>query len=112
MARKKPFPPTLREKTRYLTFRIHSNHEYHKGQVINALWNTAFENLGAFDIAKSGFWLVDFDEDEQKGILRTNNKKEQRVRATLTLLKEINNKKAFIQIIKESGTLKKAREKL
>lgn len=109
---KKPFPPTLKEKNRYLVIKVHSTRKFSKDNIIRALWDNAFENIGAFDISKSSFWLMDFDKDKQKGILRTNNKKEQKVRASITLLQRIKNEKAFISIIKESGTLKKAREKL
>ncbi len=109
---KKPFPPTLKERRRYMVLKIHSKEDFTRDEVIKALWNNAFENLGSFDTANSSFWLMDFDKDQQKGILRTNNKKEQKVRTSITLLDEIKNQKAFISIEKESGTLKKAREKL
>lgn len=107
---KKPFPSTLKEKNRYMVIKIHSDKEFTRDEVIRALWDSAFENLGALNIAKSSFWLMDFDEHKQKGILRTNNKKENEVRIAITLINRIKNTKAFISIEKVSGTLRKARE--
>ncbi len=109
---KKPFPSTLKEKNRYFVIKIHSDHEFTRKQLIKTLWNSAFENLGSINIAKSGFWLMDFNHEQQKGILRTNNKKQQEVRITLTLIQNIQDKKAFIETEKIHGTLKKARKQL
>ncbi len=109
---KKPFPSTLKDKKRYLVIKIRSEQKFTRGELIKALWDSAFENLGSLQIAKSGFWLMDFDPEKQKGILRTNNKKQQEVRTTLTLIQKIKNKKAFISTEKTHGTLKKARKQL
>ncbi len=109
---KKPFPPTLKEKNRYFVIKLHSKEKFTRDEVIKSLWDNAFENLGSIDISKSSFWLMDFNEQEQKGILRTNTKKERKVKASLTMMNKIKNNKAFISIQTISGTLKKAREKL
>ncbi len=109
---KKPFPSTLKEKNRYMLIKIHSNQKISRNQLIKEIWRSAFENLGALNISESGLWLMDFNEEEQKGILRTNNKKQQEVRIMLTLINNIGNKRAFISIEKVHGTLKKSRKQL
>lgn len=109
---KKPFPPTLKEKNRYMVIKVHSEQDFTREKLIQALWDSAFRYLGALNIAKSSFWLMDYDEDQQKGILRTNHKKQQEVRTTLTLINRIKSERAFISIEKVSGTLNKARKEL
>ncbi|MFW5902473.1 MAG: Rpp14/Pop5 family protein [archaeon] len=109
---KKPFPPTMKEKNRYMIIKIRSNQEFTREQLIKEIWKSAFEKLGSLNIAKSSLRLMDFNREQQKGILRTNNKKQQEVRIMLTLIKNIQNKKAFISVEKVHGTLKKSRKQL
>ncbi len=109
---KKPLPPTLRERRRYIQFKVHSNKKHSREEVVRAIWKNLHENLGTFHTSKSSAWVMDYDPKHQKGILRTNHKKQLEVKTSLTLLQDIKREKAFISIEKVSGTIKKIRETL
>lgn len=109
---KKPYPPTLKEKNRYMLFKIHSKKKFTRDEVIRAIWRNTLQNLGSFNTSRSSLWIMDYDTEHQKGILRTNNKKQLEVKTSLTLLKEIKGEKAFISVGKVSGTLRKIRENI
>ncbi len=107
----KPFPQTMKENRRYLVFEVIGEQKFSKEEVSKALWKTMFSMIGTTGAAASGFWIIDFKEEEQKGMLRCNSEWLEFIRGVLCFLTEVNNKKAFIHIIRTSGTIKKAREK-
>ena len=104
----KPFPAHMREKRRYIIFEVVSEGKHDKQTVMKAVWDVVFENIGIFGAAEAAFWVIDFDEESQTGIIRCTNKGVDMIRACLALLGNISNKKAFIHIIKVTGTIKKA----
>lgn len=104
----KPFPAHMREKRRYIIFEVVSQGKHDKKSVMKAVWDIVFESIGTFGAAESAFWVIDFDEKSQTGIVRCTNKGLDTIRACLALLGNISNKKAFIHIIKVTGTIKKA----
>lgn len=104
----KPFPPTLREKTRYLVFEITGEKKFGEADVHKAVLSNVFGNLGVFGAAEADFGFMRFDEKTQKGLLKCSNHSIERLRASLCLLKAINAYKAFVRITNISGTIKKA----
>jgi ribonuclease P/MRP protein subunit POP5 len=104
----KPYPPTLKEKKRYLAFEVMSEKRFSKEQVKKSVMGTLFENLGNMGVADAEIAFVEFDERAQKGILRCTATKLPEVRAAITLLSEIDLNKAFICIRAVTGSIKKA----
>lgn len=106
----KPFPSVMKEKHRYLYLQIVSEIKHDKKTIANALWNAVLENIGVFGAADTAFWVIDFDEERQQVIARCTPTGLDSVRASLTLLNRVNNKKALVHIIRVTGTIKKAKE--
>lgn len=104
----KPFPPTLREKTRYLTFEIVGERKFSDADIRKAILSNIFGNLGTFGAAEADFGFMRFDEKTQAGLLKCSNHSVERVRASLCLLKAINEYKAFLRITGVSGTIQGA----
>lgn len=102
--------PTLREKKRYLAFKINSETNFSKKQAENNINMAILSYIGELGYAKAGPILVDFNKD--MGILRVNNKEINNVKASLSLIKTVENKKAFITSVTASGILNKARKAL
>jgi ribonuclease P/MRP protein subunit POP5 len=102
----------MREKRRYITFKIACASPLSKKDAIRALWDNAFDTLGSLGCADSAFWVIDFDEKTQEGIVRCDNINTARVLASLCLLRMASNKKARIHIISVTGTVKKAKNTL
>lgn len=108
----KPYPPTLKEKKRYLVFEIASDRKFGKEQVKRAIQAILHDSLGNMGLADAEFAFIDFDESAQKGILRCTNTKLERVRAALALLSEIDLYKAFVNIRAVTGSVKKANSRV
>lgn len=108
----KPYPPTMREKRRYITFALECAAPLAKKDAIRALWDNALDTMGSLGCADSAFWVVDFDEKTQSGVVRCDNINASRVLASLCLLSRASNKKARIHIISVTGTVKKAKNTL
>ena len=104
----KPYPPTLKEKKRYVLFEVVSGRKFGKEQVKRAVTTAVSESIGTIGLADAEFAFIDFDEKAQKGILRCTNTKLEQVKAALALLSEIDLYKAFVYIRTVTGSLKKA----
>jgi ribonuclease P/MRP protein subunit POP5 len=104
----KPYPPTLKEKKRYVVFEVVSDRKFGKEDIKRAVLGAVSDNIGSMGLADAEFAFIDFDEVAQKGILRCTNTKLEQVRAALVLLSEINLNKAFLHVISVTGSIKKA----
>ena len=108
----KPFPPTLREKRRYVIFELKSNEKFNKKQIEKAINRVMLKTLGLFGAVDSSYWLVEFDEKKQVGILRTTNKFLELVFASFGFLTEVDGKEVAVNLIKTTGTIKKAKKEI
>jgi ribonuclease P/MRP protein subunit POP5 len=108
-------PPTQREKNRYIAFEITSEQKYSRDEVVKAVWNAALRFLGEKGAGTASLWIMDWDAEAQKGIIKVNHKSVDDIKASLTLLSEIkkgdDRYAAAYRTITVSGTLKKLREK-
>lgn len=107
----KQIQPTLRERNRYIAFEIISDSRLGRGDVVKAAWNAVLRFLGELGASRTSLWVMDWDEEKKKGILKVNHKSLEEVRAALALIKEINNQRVIFHILGVSGTVKKTREK-
>lgn len=106
----KPFPPILRERRRYVVFKINSSLKFTKREIEKALTDVVFRTIGLFGAVDSSYWLVKFYEDKQVGVIRVTNEFKDVLFACLAFLEEVNNHKVILKLIKTTGTIKKAEE--
>ena len=106
----KPLQPVLREKRRYVVFKIISSQKFSKKQVEKELTKVIFNTIGLFGAVDSGYWLVKFYENKQTGVLRVTNNYKEKVLASLVFFTEINGTKITLKLIKTTGSIKKANE--
>lgn len=99
--------PSLREKKRYIAFKIRSKENFSKKQIENAINMVVLNYIGQLGYARAGVMFIDFDKN--KGIIKVNNKEANNIKASFLFVNEIENKKAFISSITASGILNKAR---
>ncbi|ODS39161.1 MAG: hypothetical protein A7316_06280 [Candidatus Altiarchaeales archaeon WOR_SM1_86-2] len=108
----KPLPPTLRERNRYVVFEIISeNNGFSKGDVSKVIQNASLRFLGELGVSKMSLWLIEWNGETRKGILKVNHKSVDEMRASIALIREINGKRAIFHVLGVSGTIKRAREK-
>lgn len=102
--------PSLKEKKRYLAFELVSEDRIAFEKVKQAIKMEMHNLIGDIGMAKAGLMFLD-DWKNNKGILRINNKSVNEAKAALTMIKEIDDKKAIVKSIGVSGILNKLRQK-
>ncbi|PSG99328.1 MAG: ribonuclease P protein component 2 [Nanohaloarchaea archaeon SW_7_43_1] len=105
----KPLPPSIREKKRYLKFKIHAEKDVGFGEVADAIWDTSLNYLGSEKTGKANHWLIknQFDKDRQTGIIKIRKSFLNNFRSSLAIIDEIGDKNGFIEIQSVSGSIKK-----
>ena len=100
------------EKHRYLILKIYANITFSERQFISRIWDSIYELFGCKGASETGLWLVDFDINEKRGIIRCNLESLNQVKVALILITEIlRNNPIMIRILGISGTIKRAKEK-
>jgi len=99
--------PSLREKKRYLAYKIVSTTKINKNQAENSIKNAILSFLGQLGYSKAGPIFLDYSNN--KGIIRINNKEVDNVKASLTLMEKINKERIMIKSLLTSGLINKAR---
>lgn len=101
-------PPALREKERYLKFKVHGEEEIELGELVDSVWDKVISYLGTKGTSEANFWIIgnQFNKKSQEGIVRVNRDNVEDFRAAITLIQKINDKKVAISIEKVSGSIK------
>lgn len=104
----KMLSPTLRERHRYIFFRIISEDQIVYGDLEQAIWSAALEFYGEVGGSKLSLWLMKnlYDEETQSGVIRCNNKSVDKVIAVLGLISRLGDARIIFKVLRVSGTLK------
>ena len=108
----KPLLPSLKEKKRYLAFRLISEDnisDFHK--VEDSIIANALGFMGKFDFSKAGIQVIEDCYKENKGVIRINAKYIDEFKSSLLFLTKINGQEVIFQTVGLSGILKKAKDK-
>jgi len=103
--------PTLREKRRYVYFEVVSEVKFKKAEIEGAIFDSIVNLFGEHGFSLMNPKLMDFDENEQIGVIKCARAEAQRVKASLALVNKIGEMQAAIHVKGISGTLKKLRNK-
>ncbi len=109
--RLKPILPSLREKKRYLAFEVISKSGiYDYNQIAGAINDSLLQLIGQLGAGKAGIKFLEdkFNKGLQRGIIKVNHKHVDHLRASLALIKDIDEKEVIVRSIGVSGILKKA----
>lgn len=100
--------PTLREKERYISFQVLSEEPVFYSDLESAIWNTLLDFYGEEGLSKMSMWLVKnlWDERNQSGVIRCNNRSVEKVLAGLGLVTRLGDSRIIFKILKVSGTIK------
>jgi ribonuclease P/MRP protein subunit POP5 len=109
----KVISPTLKERKRYILFKIHSDTEISKDTIAKQCTEACLRFLGEFGCAEAGvqFLPETWDKKTQTGIIKTGHKWVDQTKSALILIKEINGKKTTLSTISTSGTIDKVKGK-
>lgn len=108
----KRLPPTLRNKHRYLKFKVHSESDIDIGDFVDAVWKSSLDYLGSKGCSEADFWVIgnQFNEEEQGGVIRVNRDSEEDLRSALTLIDSFKGQKGFVEVKNVSGSIKKVKD--
>lgn len=100
--------PTVRERDRYVHFRIISEEPVGYSDIEAAIWNTLLDFYGEAGVSKMSLWLVKnlWQQSGQSGVIRCNNTSVTRLIAGLGLISRLGESRIIFKIEKVSGTIK------
>lgn len=104
----KPLEPSLREKKRYLVYKVIADGEITENEISKSILRECLQFLGELGVSKAGILLVHDLCTTRHGVLKVNTPYVNEVKMSLGLIKTINGKPVVISIIGVTSTLKKA----
>jgi ribonuclease P/MRP protein subunit POP5 len=101
-------PASLRERKRYILFKVIAEAPIEYSDLEAAVWNTMLDFLGEYGVSKTSVWLMKerWDGKEQTCIIRCNHLSVPQVIASLGLITRLGDVRVVIKILKVSGTIK------
>jgi len=110
MKRLKPLSSTIKEKNRYLVYKVISENEVDFSSVKNAIKEGVINFVGNLDLARLNLFILDNWKD-QKGILKVEREHLDTIRACLIWIRKINKEPVILKVIGVSGTINKVKKK-
>ena len=104
MAKLKPLLPSLKEKKRYLSYEVIAKHEMQN--IGKLIIREIHSFLGSLTMAKAGIIDIPVQKPNQ-GFIKVSNKYVNEVKASLTMIKNINQQDVIVRSLNVSGTLRK-----
>ncbi|MFH1376726.1 MAG: Rpp14/Pop5 family protein [Candidatus Woesearchaeota archaeon] len=101
----KPLLPSLKEKKRYIVYKIISENNIDTKLAQTEIKNQCLKFLGELGYSKAGIQTID------QNIIKVNTKYLNETKMALGLIKKINDKKAIVDVTGVSGIIKKAKSK-
>lgn len=100
--------PTLRERHRYILFKVLSEEPIVYSDLETAILTTCLNFLGELGVSNTSLWIIKnlYDDKTQTGVIKCNNKYVTQVVASLGLLERLGDVRINIKILKISGTIK------
>ena len=105
----KPVLPTLREKKRYLSFKIYSKDKIAYNILKNSIKSSMLRHVGELGTSEAGLIFMDklYDPKTQTGVVRVANKYVDHLKLSLALIDKINKSDVIVRSIKTSGMINK-----
>ncbi len=105
----KPLSPTLRDKYRYLAFRLLSEEQVTANGFVKELTKTSLDLFGA--VGMSAFRIKTIKFDGFKGLLRCHYKHVEQVRAVLASVGRVGDSRVCVVVLGTAGSIRSATEK-
>jgi len=102
----------MRERNRYLTFEVISDVALERKQIVDAVWSSLLRLHGELGASRTSLWVMDWSVGKKRGILKVNHRSVETLKSSIITVKGINGKPAAINVLRTTGTLRKARELL
>lgn len=101
--------PSQKPKKRYVLFELKSSSNFSFKELSNGLWLAIINAVGKEEALSLGFQLVKFGSG--KGIFKCKREKCEKAKKIICSARQIAGKKASIQTLATSGTIRTLKEK-
>ena len=108
----KPIPPTIRGKKRYILFSMGSERHLNENDVSAAIWKSVLKLFGEKGAAEMKPWLVLWNRELGRGILRCSHSRANDVREALMFIKEAGSSRVQPGTLLVSGSMAKLKKQL
>ena len=111
MQKLKPVMPSLREKKRYLAYEVLANSKVDVNSVAKSLWTSVLEWVGQQGAARMGLIVLtdQYNSTKQRGVVKVSHNMIDELKASLTLITNVDGRPATVRSITVSGNLNKAK---
>jgi ribonuclease P/MRP protein subunit POP5 len=109
-----PLKPSLRPKKRYLAFEIVSENKINDFlNVSSEIWYKTSSFMGSLKLGKAHLIVLKdtWDKNKQRGIIKINHNYVDDLKASLSIIQEIEKSPVIFKTLGISGILKKAKER-
>ena len=105
--------PSMREKKRYVVFRVISDKPVGYDFMRDALWNSMTHWIGEAGLARAGVRLLRnlWNQEQQSGFIQVSPKYVDSVKVAMGLIHQIGDQRVIFQSVRVSGTIKSGKEK-
>jgi len=103
--------PSMREKWRYISFRIEAEAEVSERDAREGIARSVIRFIGELGASKARPKVIEYDGKRREGIMRCLTEGVGEVRAALALINDLGASKCAVRTLKTSGTLRALREK-
>jgi len=100
--------PSLREKERYISFKVISEEPITYSDLESAIWSQLLEFHGELGVSQMSVRIIKnlYNSGEQSGVIKCNNKSVPKVIAGLGLITRLGESRVVIKVLKVSGTIR------
>lgn len=104
----------MKERRRYIVFRVHSDIPVDFTNMKNAVWNSLLSWVGERELSEANVWIIRnlWNSRKQEGFVRCTSKYVDHVKVGMSLVHNIGDAKVIFQTLRVSGTIKSARSKV
>ncbi|MCD6216190.1 MAG: ribonuclease P protein component 2 [Candidatus Aenigmarchaeota archaeon] len=109
----KILPPSLRQKKRYIIFKVLSEKPVEYMELVQSIWRSLLNFLGELKTSELNIWIIKnlFDQKTQRGLIRCSHKEVEYIRSALALVEEAGETRVLIKVEGVTGTIKSAKKK-
>ena len=110
------------EKHRYIIFELITNRDdIDEKKLSDTLWNQILRLFGETGTSQTGLWMIYYDKENKRGVIRTSLDYYENVRAALSVITKLyerqdfqakhKNSELIFHVLGVSGTIKTIKEK-
>ena len=96
------------ERNRYILFQIIKQNDLiiEPKDILNSIWKSIWKFFGMKEANKVGLWLINYDTENDLGLIRCSHYTKELIISALALVNKISGRKVIFSPIRTSGTIK------